>query len=58
MSHRTKMFVLVGVDMLIVWISIYSSYLFRFNGSIPPPYLRQCLIYSIVSARSEERRGG
>ncbi len=35
--------------MLIVWVSILSSYYLRFEGHVPGLYMQQMLIYSIIS---------
>ncbi|WP_420330215.1 polysaccharide biosynthesis protein [Paenibacillus contaminans] len=44
-----KITVLLTVDMLLISISIWASYLFRFEGNIPSSYLMQCLTFCIVS---------
>nr|WP_209975482.1 nucleoside-diphosphate sugar epimerase/dehydratase [Paenibacillus eucommiae] len=35
--------------MLLVWVSIYTSYLFRFDGYISPNYIEQCIRYAAIS---------
>lgn len=49
MSSRQRTAVLIGIDVIIIWFSIYTSYLFRFEGSIPLQYLQQGIIYAISS---------
>lgn len=50
MSYQKRKVAWVGIDLLIVFFSIYSSYYFRFNGIIPAEYIQQYQIYIIVSA--------
>ncbi len=50
MNYSRRMAVLVLMDILIVGVSIYTSYLFRFDGIIPEIYVVQSFIYLIVSA--------
>lgn len=40
---------LLSIDMLIICGSIWASYMFRFEGSIPAAYFEQCLIYCSLS---------
>ncbi|WP_019534273.1 polysaccharide biosynthesis protein [Paenibacillus ginsengihumi] len=49
MSSKQRTAILVAIDVLIVWISIYSSYLLRFGGNVPPLYYKQCMIYGLCS---------
>lgn len=49
MSYRKRLSILVGMDILIVWLSIYSSYYMRFSGSIPAGFVRQAVILLLVS---------
>lgn len=49
MGYRKRLLFLIAIDMLLVWISIYTSYLFRFDGHIPQIYLEQCFRYASVS---------
>ncbi|MFD0680802.1 MULTISPECIES: polysaccharide biosynthesis protein [unclassified Paenibacillus] len=49
MSYEKRISLLVFMDMLIVWISIYTSYLLRFDGHIHPNYVNQILLYGIIS---------
>jgi len=48
-SYRKRLSILVGMDILIVWLSIYSSYYMRFSGSIPAGFVRQAVILLLVS---------
>lgn len=50
MSLPKRMTLLLGLDILIVCISIYSAYYFRFVGSIPAQYVQQMVVMLIVSA--------
>lgn len=50
MSYQKRKIAWLGIDLLIVCFSIYSSYYFRFNGLIPLKYIQQFQIYLIVSA--------
>lgn len=50
MSYQKRKIAWLGIDLLIVCFSIYSSYYFRFNGLIPLEYIQQFQIYLIVSA--------
>jgi FlaA1/EpsC-like NDP-sugar epimerase len=50
MNYSRRMTVLVLMDILIVGVSIYTSYLFRFDGDIPEIYVGQSFIYLIISA--------
>ncbi|NOU95104.1 NAD-dependent epimerase/dehydratase family protein [Paenibacillus sp. LMG 31456] len=49
MSYEKRISLLIFMDMLIVWISIYTSYLLRFDGHIHPNYVSQLLLYGIIS---------
>jgi FlaA1/EpsC-like NDP-sugar epimerase len=49
MSYQRRISVLVGIDMLMIWGSIYLSYLFRFDGNIPFDYFQQFIVYSSIS---------
>jgi FlaA1/EpsC-like NDP-sugar epimerase len=44
------MTLLLSLDLLIVWFSIYTAYYFRFTGSMPEFYLTQMSIMCIISA--------
>lgn len=49
MAVRKKLAVLAIVDILIVWFSVYTSYLFRYSGQIPGKNVGQFIEYSLVS---------
>ncbi|RJE83614.1 polysaccharide biosynthesis protein [Paenibacillus sp. 1011MAR3C5] len=49
MSYRRRMLIILVVDIIIIWVAIGVSYLFRFNGSIPPRYEEQMLLFAIVT---------
>jgi FlaA1/EpsC-like NDP-sugar epimerase len=49
MSYSKKLSLFVLIDLVIVWFSIYSSYYFRFDESIPSFYLQQCITFCLVS---------
>jgi len=49
MSYHPRHSILILLDIVLVWISIVTSYYFRFNGDIPPDYVQQYLIYGVVS---------
>jgi FlaA1/EpsC-like NDP-sugar epimerase len=47
--YKRRMFYLVLVDMLLISISIYSSYLYRFDGVVPQIYKMQGIWYACIS---------
>lgn len=49
MSYRRRMLIILVVDIIIIWVAIGVSYLFRFNGSIPPRYEGQMLLFAVVT---------
>ncbi|MCA0756500.1 polysaccharide biosynthesis protein [Paenibacillus sp. N4] len=49
MSYRNRMLIILVVDIIIIWVSVGISYLFRFNGIIPPSYEIQMLEFAIVT---------
>ncbi|MFS0725656.1 polysaccharide biosynthesis protein [Paenibacillus sp. 1P07SE] len=49
MSTKQKLLALFVVDIVIVWFSIGTSYLFKYNGTLPQAVQMQFLIYSAVS---------
>lgn len=49
MSIRGKMFIILVVDIVIIWAAIAISYLFRFNGLVPPYYEYQMYEFAIIS---------
>jgi FlaA1/EpsC-like NDP-sugar epimerase len=50
MSVEKRMTLLIILDLFIVWVSIVTAYLFRFDGLIPPAFVQQMMLYSIVSS--------
>ncbi|GIP39968.1 polysaccharide biosynthesis protein [Paenibacillus sp. J31TS4] len=50
MTVRTKVLLLVGVDIVLVWLSILTSYLLKFNGTVPAYYQSQLLLFGIVGS--------
>nr|WP_102716157.1 nucleoside-diphosphate sugar epimerase/dehydratase [Paenibacillus castaneae] len=42
------MLVILMVDICIIWVAVSISYLFRFNGSVPPYYKSQMLVFAIL----------
>lgn len=50
MSSKWKRYILISIDLIIIWISTYSSYVYRFGGDIPFEYLQQCIVYAGVAA--------
>lgn len=49
MSNKNRMLVILVVDICIIWVSIGISYLFRFNGVIPPIYEAQMLMFALLT---------
>lgn len=49
MSNKNRMLIILVVDICIIWIAIGISYLFRFNGSIPPIYEIQMLEFALLT---------
>lgn len=49
MSNRRRMLVILVVDICIIWVAIGISYLFRFNGEIPPYYEAQMLMFALLT---------
>jgi len=49
MSYGKRISILMGIDILIIWLSVYSSYLFRFDGDVPSDYTPQLVLYMVVS---------
>lgn len=50
MAVKKKLAVLFIVDLLIIWFSICSAYLLRFDGHIPTEYARQLILYCVISS--------
>lgn len=49
MSNRRRMLVILVVDICIIWVAIGISYIFRFNGEIPPYYEAQMLMFALLT---------
>ncbi|MCU6708785.1 polysaccharide biosynthesis protein [Paenibacillus sp. J5C_2022] len=49
MSYRIRMLILLALDIAIIWVAIGVSYMFRFNGDIPPGYEWKMYIFALVS---------
>lgn len=49
MSNSNRMLVILVVDVIIIWAAIAISYLFRFNGRIPPFYESQMLVFALLT---------
>jgi len=50
MDYRKRIILLVGIDLILIWLSIYSSYVLRFREGIPEQYMEQLLIYGVVGS--------
>ncbi|MBV6713469.1 polysaccharide biosynthesis protein [Paenibacillus chitinolyticus] len=48
MRNRNKVYVFMLLDVLVIWGSVWLSYLLRFDGAIPASYITQGLIFSLV----------
>lgn len=49
MSNRNRMLIILVVDICIIWIATGVSYLFRFDGNIPPIYVKQMLEFALLT---------
>lgn len=49
MSYRNRMLIILVVDIIIIWVAIGVSYLFRFDGSIPSRYEEQMQLFAVVT---------
>ncbi|WP_135553786.1 polysaccharide biosynthesis protein [Paenibacillus cymbidii] len=49
MNYRIRMYSLLMLDIAMVWVSIVSSYWFRFGSEIPTEYVQQMVIFGGVS---------
>ncbi|MBO9597286.1 MAG: polysaccharide biosynthesis protein [Cohnella sp.] len=49
MNYRIRMYSLLMLDIAMVWVSIVSSYWFRFGSEIPAEYMQQMVIFGVVS---------
>ncbi|MBP3964829.1 polysaccharide biosynthesis protein [Paenibacillus lignilyticus] len=50
MLYRKRSLILMGIDSLIVFFSVGTSYLFRYEGNIPTESVLQMLVYALVTA--------
>lgn len=50
MSYRKRLSILIAVDLLIIWFSVYSSYYLKFTGHIASSSWEQLILYGIVSS--------
>ncbi|SFT25308.1 nucleoside-diphosphate sugar epimerase/dehydratase [Paenibacillus sp. BC26] len=50
MLYRKRSLILMGIDSLIVFFSVGTSYLFRYEGNIPAEFVLQMLVYALVTA--------
>lgn len=50
MSYPKRLVSLMIIDIALIWMSVYSSYYFRFNGDIPEVYFAQLLSYGCLSS--------
>jgi FlaA1/EpsC-like NDP-sugar epimerase len=49
MNLFSRKSILVQLDMMLIWMSVFIAYLLRFDGRIPQIYLNQCFKYAAVS---------
>ncbi|WP_419876213.1 polysaccharide biosynthesis protein [Candidatus Pristimantibacillus sp. PTI5] len=49
LSNRNRMLIILVIDICIIWVAISISYLFRFNGKIPPFYESQMLLFAFLT---------
>lgn len=49
MTAKTRVVLLFCMDMVIIWLSIVTSYMFRFNNQIPEEYMVQMLQFGLIS---------
>ncbi|MCS7459901.1 polysaccharide biosynthesis protein [Paenibacillus doosanensis] len=50
MGQDKRISLMIIIDILIIWMSILSSYYIRFDGRIPPSSWQQALLYLAVSS--------
>ncbi|WP_281885448.1 nucleoside-diphosphate sugar epimerase/dehydratase [Paenibacillus sp. YYML68] len=50
MSYEKRLSLLVMLDVFIVWFSIMTAYVLRFDGNIPSSFVMQAMLYGIVSS--------
>lgn len=49
LSNRNRMLIILVIDICIIWVAISISYMFRFNGKIPPFYESQMLLFALLT---------
>lgn len=50
MTAKSRVLMLFLIDLLIVWFSIVTSYMFRFDDGIPQEYVIQMLQFGLISS--------
>ncbi|WP_372663101.1 polysaccharide biosynthesis protein [Cohnella sp.] len=50
MRYPIRLSFLILIDILMVWISIVSSYYFRFDGAVPYHYIQQGIVFGVISS--------
>ncbi len=50
MSYEKRLSMLVMLDIMIIWFSIMTSYVLRFDGQIPSSTLTQAMLYGVISS--------
>ncbi|MCL6604710.1 MAG: polysaccharide biosynthesis protein [Paenibacillus sp.] len=49
MTAKSRVVLLFFIDLAIIWFSIVTSYMFRFNNHIPQEYLTQMIKFGLIS---------
>ncbi|WP_379145982.1 polysaccharide biosynthesis protein [Paenibacillus sp. sgz500992] len=49
MTAKSRVFLLFLIDLVIIWLSIVTSYMFRFYDGIPHEYLLQMVQFGVIS---------
>ncbi|MEK5239350.1 nucleoside-diphosphate sugar epimerase/dehydratase [Paenibacillus sp. FSL L8-0470] len=49
MTAKSRVFLLFLIDLVIIWLSIVTSYMFRFYDGIPHEYLLQMMQFGVIS---------
>lgn len=49
MTAKSRVILLFFIDLAIIWFSIVTSYMFRFNNHIPQEYLTQMIKFGLIS---------
>ncbi|MEK4060370.1 MULTISPECIES: polysaccharide biosynthesis protein [Paenibacillus] len=50
MTAKSRVFLLFLIDLVIIWLSIVTSYMFRFYDGIPHEYVIQMLQFGLISS--------